>query len=79
MPLHHTSTPFFNFSDSFFFKIYSPPPLKKGGKGLKCVIYFNDSPLKMIKNALYLILKAIFVLKIFKFLSLIFGHLEKTA
>ena len=35
-------------------------------------IYFiclNKSPLKIMKNALYLILKALFVLKIFKFLS----------
>ena len=29
----------------------------------------NGSPLKRTKNALYLILKALFVLKIFKFLS----------
>ena len=40
---------------------------------------FNDSPLKMMKNAFYFILKAIFVLKIVKFLSWLFGHLEKTA
>ena len=32
-------------------------------------ICFNDSPSKMMKNALYFILKALFVLKIFKFLS----------
>ena len=30
---------------------------------------FYDSPLKMMKNAFYFILKALFVLKIFKFLS----------
>ena len=42
-------------------------------------IYFHDSPLKMIKNAFYFILKALFVLKIFKFLSWHFGHVEKTA
>ena len=29
----------------------------------------TESPLKMIKNAFYLTLKALFVLKIFKFLS----------
>ena len=34
-----------------------------------CVICFIDSTLKMIKNAFYLILNALFVLKIFKFLS----------
>ena len=32
-------------------------------------ICFNDGPSKMMKNALYVILKALFVLKIFKFLS----------
>ena len=38
-----------------------------------------ESPLKMMKNVFYLILKALFVLKIFKFLSWLFGHVEKTA
>ena len=32
-------------------------------------IYFNESPLKMVKNAFYFILKAHFVLEIFPFLS----------
>ena len=32
-------------------------------------ICFNESPLKMMKNAFYFILKALFVLMIFKFLS----------
>ena len=32
-------------------------------------ICFNDSPSKMMKNVFYFILKALFVLKIFKFLS----------
>ena len=41
-------------------------------------IYFNDSPSKIMKNAFYFILKALFVLKIFKFLSWDFGHVEKT-
>ena len=31
----------------------------------------------MMKNALYIILKAYFVLEIFKILSLHFGHVEK--
>ena len=34
-----------------------------------CVIYFIESPLKMMKNAFYFILKALFVLKIFELLS----------
>ena len=41
-------------------------------------IWFNESPLKMMKNAFYFILKALFVLEIFKFLSWRFGHVEKT-
>ena len=45
----------------------------------KRVIYFMESPLKMLKNAFYFTLKALFVLKIFKFLSWLFGHVEKTA
>ena len=32
-----------------------------------------------IKNAFYFVVKALFVLKIFKFLSWLFGHVEKTA
>ena len=31
----------------------------------------------MIKNAFYFILKALFILKIFKFLPRLFGHVEK--
>ena len=42
-------------------------------------ICFNEIPLKMMKNAFYFILKAFFVLKIFRFLSWLFGHVEKTA
>ena len=32
-------------------------------------ICFNESSLKMMRNALYFMLKALFVLKIFKYLS----------
>ena len=42
-------------------------------------ICFNESPLKIMKNAFYFILKALFVLKIFKYLSRVFGHVGKTA
>ena len=42
-------------------------------------ICFNDNPSKMMKNAFYFILKALCVLKIFKFLPWLFGHVEKTA
>ena len=37
----------------------------------------SESPLKIMKNAFCFIIKALFVLKIFKFLSLHFGHVEK--
>ena len=44
-----------------------------------CFICLIESPLKMMKNAFYFILKALFVPKIFKFLSWIFDHVEKAA
>ena len=40
-------------------------------------ICFNESPLKVMKNAFYFILKALLVLKIFKFLYWLFGHVKK--
>ena len=43
------------------------------------IVCFNDSPSKVMKYAFYFILKALFVLKIFKCLSWLFGHVEKTA
>ena len=48
-------------------KSYSLEP--DSGLPKKIVICFIESPLKMIKNAFYFILKALFVLKMFKFLS----------
>ena len=44
-----------------------------------CIIYFIESSLKMIKIAFYFIFKALFVLKLFRFLSWPFGHAEKIA
>ena len=38
----------------------------------------TESPYKLMKNAFYFILNAIFFLKIFKFLSWFFGLVEKT-
>ena len=38
----------------------------------------TESPLKIMKNAFYFTLKALFVLKLFKFLSRLFDHAEKT-
>ena len=39
----------------------------------------NENPSKMMKNAFYVISKALFVLKIINFLSWFFGDIEKTA
>ena len=44
-----------------------------------CVICLIESRLKVMKNAFYFILKALLVLKIFIFLSRLFGHVGKTA
>ena len=43
------------------------------------IVCLIESPLKMMKNAFYFILKVLFVLKIFKILSRLFGRVEKTA
>ena len=43
----------------------------------KNFICFNESPLKLMKNVFCFMLKTIFVLKIFKFLSSLFDHVEK--
>ena len=50
--------------------------IKVGLSATKIFFYFcfNDSSSKMIKNAFYFILKAYFVLKIFKCLSWVFGQ-----
>ena len=37
----------------------------------------TENPLQMMKNAFYFTFKALLVLKIFKLLSSIFGHVEK--
>ena len=53
--------------------------LKSDSHPLKdCLIYFTESPLKRMKNAFYFILKALFNLKLFKFLSSLFVHVGKT-
>ena len=64
----------YEFSANVFLMLYS---IKVGLSPSK-KICFNDSPSKMMKNAFYFILKALFVLKIFRFLSWPFGHVGKT-
>ena len=44
-----------------------------------CVICLIESLSKMMKNAFYFILKALLALKIFKFSSWLFGHVDKIA
>ena len=44
-----------------------------------CVIGLIGSPSKKMTNPFYFILKALLVLKVFKFLSRLFGHVGKTA
>ena len=41
------------------------------------VIFFIESLLKLMANAFYFTFKALFILKIFQFLSLPFGHVRK--
>ena len=40
-------------------------------------LLITESSLKMVENAFYFTLKALFAFKIFKFLSWLFGHVEK--
>ena len=44
-----------------------------------CVIFLIESPLKMMKNTFYFILKTLFVPKIFTLLSRLFAHVRITA
>ena len=62
-----------NISSFIIFKVGLSPSKKQ------FFTFFNEFSLKLMKNAFYFILKAFFVLKIFKFLPWIFGHVEKTA
>ena len=68
-------------SDSAIFSVYLSILCLKSDSHLPnffLFICFNDSPWKMTKNVFYFILKALFVLKIFKFLPWLFGHVEET-
>ena len=51
----------------------------KLGSHIPEIFVLFESPLKMMKNAFYFILKALSFLKIFKFLSRHFVHVGKTA
>ena len=45
----------------------------------KLFIYFNESPLKMMKSVFYVTLKVLFVHNIFELFLWPFSHLQKTA
>ena len=50
--------------------------LKGALSGLRHILT-TEGPLKIMKNAFYFTSKALFVIKIFKFLSWFFGHVSK--
>ena len=59
----------------YFLKVDSPlPPPQKNH-----LIAPKKSPVKIVKNTFYFILKALFVFKMFKVLSWLFRDVEKTA
>ena len=50
----------------------------KGALSAQIQFLATENPLKMMKNAFYFTLKALFVLKVFKFLFRLSGHAENT-
>ena len=52
--------------------------LKSDSQPPNFFVTFNESLLKMMENAFYFTLKALFVLEIFKFLSRLFVYVKKT-
>ena len=52
--------------------------LKSNSPLPKTIICFNDNVSNLMKNAFYFILKALLFVKIFKFFSCLFLHVEKT-
>ena len=62
------SKPFFDLFNNEFFK---------GAHSDLRQFLAIESPSKVMKNVFYFTLKARFILKIFKFLSCLFGHVKK--
>ena len=58
--------------------LFLPFPFKDAFYGLR-QFFITESPLKMMKKAFYFTLKALFVLKMFKFFSWLSSYVEKTA
>ena len=69
----HFFTGSFSFYYSHYFRLKSDSQLPK--KSFYCI---NESALKMMKNAFYFVIKALFVLKIITSLSWFFGQVGKT-
>ena len=59
-----------------FFVVSTLKQFKGAPSGLRQFLA-TESPFKMMKNAFYFMSKVIFVLKIFRFLSSLFGHVSK--
>ena len=70
---HHDWNLLNRFRSLMTLRVFSKVSLKGAISGLKQVLA-NENPSKMMKNAFYFTLKALFVLKIFTFLSWLFGH-----
>ena len=51
--------------------------LKSGFYLSKMLFCFNESPLKVMENAFYFMLKGLFVFEIFRFLSWLLGYVKK--
>ena len=66
--------PMFTQSVKFSYTLFSD--IKRALSGLRQFLV-TQGPSKMMKNAFYFSLKALFVIKIFKLLSWLFGHVEK--
>ena len=64
-----------NYTFKVTFKISFKIGLSPSKNSLYYLLYWN--PFKIMKNAFYFTSKALFVLKIFKFLSWFFGHVAK--
>ena len=66
-------------TDTSIIKIFTTSQVGLSPSKKIYVIFLFESPLQMMKKASYFVLKALSVLKIFKSLSRVFGHVGKTA
>ena len=71
-----SSITLYNYQKSHLFFLFISVTLKGTLSGLRLLLA-TESPLIIMKNDFYSTLKHLFVVKIFKFLSWLFGHIEK--